>query len=294
MLILGVSLAIVLGVIAFRLSSSTFGQRNAVEVVPGRLTITASERTLGSPDGNEHLLPATPAAPSTPAQSPGESVATASDAKEEAKASSPPAAAEPAKKEESKADEAKPADAKPADAKLADAKLADSAGNDKNKEPQKPWGDGRPQLIGDTYQMTVTVGPYASLLECDAKTPEAIREVVDQYAEIAAGQPIAGKLTSLDDAFCRQLVKERWEETTQHPFGAMYQLHLLVQFDRKAKERILDACQDLQVEQRLWLVGAAAMGLLGMLAAAYGYLKVTAARRSRPIDPAAPQAGRDC
>jgi hypothetical protein len=245
------------------------------DMTPGRLTIGRAQPIVIASDGKEYLIDPLHSIPPAPwqanAQMSGGKTTDAERIKKEGEEDSPPppSSALPQAKEGSDA---------PTTAKAEDAKA------DATKESARPaWVDAAPKLIDDTYQMTVAVGPYASLLECDAKTPEALRDVVNQYAEIATGEPVVVKLTSLDAAFCRQLVKERWEEVTQHPFGAMYQLHLLLQFDRKAKEEIIDACRDRQVERRLWQVGAAALAVLGLLAAAYGCLKIAPTRKNLQV-----------
>jgi hypothetical protein len=136
------------------------------------------------------------------------------------------------------------------------------------------WVDAAPRVADDVYQTAITVGPYTTRLECETKLPEAIGEAVNQYAEICFGPDAVGKVDLPDANLCRRLVKERWEEITQSSVGPMTQLHVLLQFDRKVKDRIADACNQVVIRQRLWITGIGVTGVLGLLAVAFGYLKI--------------------
>ena len=165
---------------------------------------------------------------------------------------------------------AKVADSSAAEKKATESKDANENGKGVTETTRPAWVDAGPQLVDDVYQMVVSVGPYTTLLECDAKLPEAIRRAVDEYAEIALGSDVVGTAWLPDAAFCRQLIKDRWQEVKPYSVGPMTQLYVLLQFDRKAKEGIADACRQGVIERR---VGHAAVGMavvLGLLAAAYG------------------------
>ena len=139
------------------------------------------------------------------------------------------------------------------------------------------WVDAPPRPIGEVYQMPVTIGPYTTRLECDEKLPAALQEAVNQYVEECLGLPAAGELQLPVDFFGR-LVKEQWEEVSQHSFGPMVQLHVLLQFDRKAKDRILEAQRQAVVARRLRTTGIGVAAGLGLLAMFFGYLKMGAVK----------------
>jgi phosphate/sulfate permease len=142
------------------------------------------------------------------------------------------------------------------------------------------WVDAPPQLVDDVYQMAVVVGPYTTRQECDANLPEAIQEAVDQYVEVCLGPEEIDAVRLPAEYLRQQLVKDQWEEVRQHSVGPMTQLHVLLQFDRKVKDRVLKEHRQAVVAHRLWLTGAGLAAALGLLAAAFGYLKFTGAGNS--------------
>ena len=116
--------------------------------------------------------------------------------------------------------------------------------------------------------------PYTTRLECETNLPDAVRDAVEQYAEICFGPQADGETPWFDDEFCRQLVKERWEEVTRYSVGPMTLLHLRLAVDQTAKDRIFNACKQGAVLRRLRFAGVGLAGGLGLLAVAFGYLKI--------------------
>ena len=76
------------------------------------------------------------------------------------------------------------------------------------------------------------------------------------------------------DELRRQVVKDQWEEVRQYSVGPMTQLHVLVEFDRKIKDRILEEHQRMVVAGRVWRAGVGLIALLAFLAVFYGYLRI--------------------
>jgi hypothetical protein len=163
------------------------------------------------------------------------------------------------------ADEKKPATTKPA------AAPAPAAA----KKPPA-WVDEPPRLLGDTYQMTVRVGPYTTRQECEAVLPGKLQEALNQYVETCLGEPAGTRYVALPYAFLRQeVVRGEWEEEIQSPsVGRMTQLHVLLQFDRKVKNRIVDERRRAVVAGRLWMTGGGLAWVLWLLAVMYGYLRI--------------------
>ena len=119
------------------------------------------------------------------------------------------------------------------------------------------------------------VGPYTTRQECDAHLGEELQKALDRYVEICLGGQPSERITLPPDMLRRQLVKDQWEEVGQFSVGPMTQLHLLLQFDRKLKDRVLEENQRAVVAGRLWYAGIGLAAVLVVLAAGYGYLKVT-------------------
>ena len=140
------------------------------------------------------------------------------------------------------------------------------------------WVDALPQLVDDVYQMAVVVGPYTTRQECDANLPEAIQEAFDQYVEVCLGPEEIDAVRLPAEYLRQQLVKDQWEEVRQHSIGPMTQLHVLLQFDRKVKDRVVEEHRQAVVAHRLRLAGVGLVTALGLLAAAFGYLKFTGFR----------------
>lgn len=152
----------------------------------------------------------------------------------------------------------------------------DAAPEDKptEKVEQRPdWVGRAPQRSGDAYQMSVTVGPYTSRMECDANMIANLQEEVAQYVEIILG-PDAARYVKLPDNYIREeMIKDRWEEPVEASFGPMVQLHVLLEFDSDTRQLVEKQWHRHRVQQRLWYAGGGlGVGLL-LLTLVYGYLK---------------------
>jgi hypothetical protein len=141
------------------------------------------------------------------------------------------------------------------------------------------WVGAQPGLVGDGYRMSVTVGPYTTRQECDAHLGEELQKALDHYVEICLGRRSDERITLPAELLRRQLVKEQWEEVGQYSVGPMTQLHVLLEFDRKMRDRVLAEHQRAIVAGRLWYAGAGLAVVLAGLTGAYGYLKMTGRRK---------------
>lgn len=150
-------------------------------------------------------------------------------------------------------------------------------------EQRPAWVDTPPARVGDVYQTAVTVGPYISRLECDAKLPDALSEALQQYTATTIGPSAAGRIVLPPDFLTEQLVAEQWQETVQTSFGPMIQLHVLTRFDAPVQQRIASAWKQAVITRRLWLAGIGLSSILGFLAILFVGLKVT--RRSDSEQP---------
>lgn len=161
-----------------------------------------------------------------------------------------------------KPDEPKPAVATP---KKVDPAVA--------KRPE--WVGAAPKFTDDAYIMSVTVGPYTTRLECEAKLPEALQPAVAEYVEIYLGPEAARAVRPSSEELRRQLVKEKAEETVQTSMGPMVQLHARLAFDTKIQEWLRDEWRGGIIAGRLRRVAAALAIVLGLLALLFTYLKLT-------------------
>jgi hypothetical protein len=156
--------------------------------------------------------------------------------------------------------------------------VAEAEARDKAATAKKPpdWVNSPPRVVGDSYQKAIVVGPYPTRQDCDAELPGELQKELNGYIELCVGQPGGTTRVVLPFAFLREeVVKGEWEEAIQSPsVGPMTQLHVLLQFDHKVKDRILEDRQRGVVAGRLWLGGGGLAGLLWLLAVIYSYLKI--------------------
>jgi hypothetical protein len=137
------------------------------------------------------------------------------------------------------------------------------------------WVDEPAHILGDTYQMTIVVGPYATPQECDDELPGELHKALNRYIETYVGRPAAAQPVTLPYDFLRdEVVKSKWEEVAPSSVGPMTRLYVLLQFDRKVKSRIIDECQRSVVAGRLWMAGSGLAVVLWLLAVMYGYLRI--------------------
>ena len=136
------------------------------------------------------------------------------------------------------------------------------------------WVNAPPQLVGDAYQMSIAVGPYTTRAECDAKLPEALQEALGHYVDVCLGDQAVDDIRLPADYLRQQLVKAQWEETRQLSVGPMIWLHVLLQFDRKIKDRILEEHRQAIIGQRLHAAATWSAIGLALLTVAFGYLKI--------------------
>ena len=171
------------------------------------------------------------------------------------------------------------------------------------KTKQRPdWVGRAPQRSGDAYQMSVTVGPYTSRMECDANMSADLQEEVAQYVEIILGRKAARHVKLPDNYIREEMVKDRWEEPVEASFGPMVQLHVLLEFDSDTRQLVEKQWHRHRVQQRLWYAGGGlGVGLL-LLTLVYGYLKFGPGRndvvrdsqighQQTPIEPINPEEG---
>ncbi len=139
--------------------------------------------------------------------------------------------------------------------------------------PKPEWIGKPPRRVGDSYEMSLATGPYTTRLECDAKIPEVLQSAMDQFVEAYLGRPAVGWVR-LPSEQLRQLVAEEWEEHLQSSVGPMTQVHLLVNFDQKAKNFIDEAMSLSKFTERAVVAGVGLIGLWLFLGWIWAYLKL--------------------
>jgi hypothetical protein len=138
------------------------------------------------------------------------------------------------------------------------------------------WVGRPPQATGDVYRMSITIGPYTTRAECDARLPEEVQKALNEYVRICLGERMPSGVVLPEAEFRQAIVKDQQEEVRRYSVGPMVNLHVLLEFDRVVKQRILEQLRQAAVGRRIWVVGAGMAALLAVLGVFYGYLKLGA------------------
>jgi hypothetical protein len=168
------------------------------------------------------------------------------------------------------------AEKKPATAKKAEEKkpVAEASAPPPARKPPA-WIEEPPRMLGDTYQIAIVVGPYATPQECNEELPIELQKAVNRYVQTYVPLPSGSGPIALPYSFLRdEVVKEQWEQVAPSSVGPMTRLYVLLQFDRKVKERIIEEGRRNVVAGRLWLTGGGLAAMLWLLTVMYGYLRI--------------------
>ena len=120
--------------------------------------------------------------------------------------------------------------------------------------------------------------PFTTPLECERELPKALQGAVTEYAELSLGPEAAA--VRLPDDDLQQLVRDRWTEVRPMEIGGssqdMFTLHALVVFDLPMQQAI-ERGQRLMIGQRVKGAAVVFGGVLGLLALAWGGLRLATA-----------------
>jgi len=146
------------------------------------------------------------------------------------------------------------------------------------------WVNAAPKMEDSSYQMTVRVGPFTTPLECERELlPGAVQGAVAEYAELSLGPEAAA--VRLSDNDLQQLVRDRWTEVRPMEIDGgrqdMISLHALVVFDTRMQQQIKSEAQRLVIGRRVRGAAVIFGGLLGLLALAWGGLKLATKRQEK-------------
>lgn len=261
-------------------------------VAEGRMGLVAADSASNEDDGETavaevvsdgEMAPTAGEVPEAAAEpAPTEPPAAADPAAAEPAASTEPAAAEPASTEPEAATKPATAELAPAaaipgestptaPAPVVPAASVEKAASTPGERPS--WVDAPAQRVDDSYQMSITIGPYTSRLECEARLPGALQEAAHEYGSLLWGPQNAYPLALSTDFLRERLVQQQWEETIHASFGPMVQLHVLLRFDQAIKTYLEQQRTQSIVTTRIWCAGAALTAILLVLAVLFAFLK---------------------
>jgi hypothetical protein len=142
------------------------------------------------------------------------------------------------------------------------------------KSPLPGWVGRPPHATGDVYQMSITIGPYTTRAECDAKLPEEVQKALNQYIQMCLGERVPASVALPEADFREAIVKDQYEEVRRYSVGPMVNLHVLLELDHAVKQRILEQLRQAAVGRRMWTLGVGMASLLAVLGVFYVYLRV--------------------
>lgn len=145
--------------------------------------------------------------------------------------------------------------------------------------PRPKWVDEPTGLVNGVYYKNVSSGPYATVAGCDEALPAELNIAVDQFIDSYLGSG-ASHLVHLPLGYVQdELVKARYEETSDFSIGPMKNVHVQLVFDGKAREVIKRRYQNALADVRMKEVAIGAGSVLLLLGAMFSYLKLDTATR---------------
>jgi hypothetical protein len=154
---------------------------------------------------------------------------------------------------------------------------------------QRPgWAFEELQVMDEPHCVTVRIGPYTSWKEVDRHEEAGLRDGLKRYAEWylhATGRSASARIgldaLHIPPSRLRECIGETFDHLHESPsptVGDMPMRYVLLKFDRRFREdvieRNLERSQSIARSKR---AGGFAAGVLAMIAAAFGFLKLDSA-----------------
>ncbi|HJT36000.1 MAG TPA: hypothetical protein VJ783_28515 [Pirellulales bacterium] len=133
-------------------------------------------------------------------------------------------------------------------------------------------GEGR---VDGVFRMPIAIGPFPSYEDCGPEKPkayaDAIKRYANEYLEEGAGKYVNLPMWYINQNIYRTEAKEYRESPT---LGRMVVAHYLLEFNDDVRQHIAQVYHQALVAERLKYGGLGAAGVFGLLATAFGYLKL--------------------
>ena len=144
------------------------------------------------------------------------------------------------------------------------------------------WVDEPPKRVGDVYRAVVASDPFSTADECfeqleqlfPVEVERRLAKLVprDQRSHVESASLEASGVTL--DYIMREICREQFTETTEHDFGAMKKVYVLMEFTPAIESHLLDSWQTYLRRYRLTAVAQIAGCVLATLAFLYGLLQI--------------------
>lgn len=151
------------------------------------------------------------------------------------------------------------------------------------ESPERPkWLDAPPTLGDGLRREIVSTAPFATLKECHDELLVLISGKVRQRISVlthgvGARGGVVPQLTRMSlriDQLLDQIVVDQYIEPVDASFGDMLKAHVLLEFGPEVDERLIAAWQAYVRRDRLGAVAATAGACVGVVALAFGLLKL--------------------
>jgi len=152
---------------------------------------------------------------------------------------------------------------------------------EEKKITRPEWVDHPPKRVGDVYRAVVSSDPFSTVDECfeqlESRFPGEVQKrlaklVPSDQSSLVSGEAILASGVTLD-YIMREVCREQFTEITERDYGAMKQVHVLMEFTPAIETRLLDSWQSHMRRYRLVPVVEIAGCVLAALALLYGMLR---------------------
>lgn len=137
------------------------------------------------------------------------------------------------------------------------------------------WVTGGEGRVDGVFRMPISIGPFPSYEDCGPEKPkayaDAIKRYANEYLQEGAGDYVDLPMWYINQNVYRTEAKEYRESPT---LGKVVIVHYLLEFNDAVRQHIVQVYHQALVAERLKYVGLGAAGIFGLLATAFGYLKL--------------------
>lgn len=195
---------------------------------------------------------------------------------ESLKATPPP----PGESEMGEASESPPPAPETADTK------AVGAGEENGQTALPVWVDQQPGMVDGAYQMSVSIGPYTSEVECLRELSPAVSAAVEDYIARYLDED-TGVRVSLpwqyieEHVIADRVFQKRMVDISTSERAEMVQMHVLLRFNHQTNAQIRQAVQEQTHLQHVMIAGFVAAGLLWLICVLWSYLRLDLATQGR-------------
>lgn len=159
--------------------------------------------------------------------------------------------------------------------------------DEENGQPALPeWVDQQPGMVDGAYQMSVSIGPYTSEVEClrelSPAVSAAVEDYIARYLDKDAGVRISLPWQYIEEhVIADRVFQKRIVDISTSERAEMVQMHVLLRFNHQTNAQIRQAVQEQTHLQHVMIAGFVAAGLLWLICVLWSYLRLDLATQGR-------------